>query len=293
MKKMKSLSTLMILLAAVFWGIIGLFVKYLTPYGFTSAELVALRSLITAVSLVAVLLMTQPNKLKIKLKHIGYFIGTGFFSFVFFNLCYFQAMNHASLSVAAILLYTAPFFVMGMSCIFFREKITRGKFLALVLAFLGCVAVSGVLEGGGAISAEGLLWGLGSGLGYALYSIFAKFALRKYETLTVITYTFLVATVGSLFLITPSHTVGVLTSSPESILLLLVYGIITGAAAYYCYTKGLENTPPAKASVIATAEPVVATLTGAFFFGEIPSAFGILGIFLVIFSVLYLQRQES
>ena len=281
----------MIILGAVFWGIIGLFVKYLTPYGFTSAELVALRSLITAVSLVVLLLLSNPKKLKIKPKHIGYFIGTGFFSFLFFNLCYFQAMKHASLSVAAILLYTAPFFVMGMSCIFFRAKITRRKFLALLMAFLGCVAVSGVLDGGGAISKEGLLWGLGAGFGYALYSIFAKFALKKYDTLTVITYTFLVATVGSFFLITPSHTVEVLQQNPQSIGLLLVYGLITGAAAYYCYTKGLENPPPATASVIATAEPVVATLCGAFFFGEIPSVFGILGIFLVIFAVLYLQKQ--
>ena len=179
---------------------------------------------------------------------------------------------------------------MGLSAVFFREPITRGKLLALVLAFLGCVAVSGVLDGGGAVSSQGLLWGLGAGFGYALYSIFAKFALKKYDTLTVITYTFLVATVGSFFLITPSHTVGVLKSCPESIWLLVVYGIITGAAAYYCYTKGLEKTPPAKASVIATAEPVVATLTGMFF-GEIPSVYGICGIFLVIFAVLYLQKQ--
>ncbi len=288
---MKSLSTLMILLAAVFWGIIGIFVKYLTPYGYTSAELVALRSLVTAVSLFALLILTNPKKLKIKIRHLWYFLGTGFFSFVFFNLCYFQTMNYSSLSVAAILLYTAPFFVMGMSCLFFREKITHQKLLALFMAFLGCVAVSGVLDSGGTISPQGLLWGLGAGFGYALYSIFAKFALKKYDTLTVITYTFLVATVGSFFLITPSHTVGILTAAPQSIWLLLVYGIITGSAAYYCYTKGLEHTPPAKASVIATAEPVVATLCGACFFGEIPSVFGILGIFLVIFAVLYLQKQ--
>lgn len=288
---MKALSTFMIILGAVFWGIIGIFVKHLTPYGFTSAELVALRSLITAVSLVVLLILTNPKKLTVKIRHLWYFIGTGFFSFVFFNLCYFQTMNYSSLSVAAILLYTAPFFVMGMSCLFFREKITRGKLLALLLAFLGCVAVSGVLDGGGSISPQGLLWGLGAGFGYALYSIFAKLALKQYDTLTVITYTFLVATVGSFFLITPSHTVAVLQLYPESIWLLLVYGIVTGSAAYYCYTKGLEKTPPAKASVIATVEPVVATLCGAFFFSEIPSVFGILGIFLVIFAVLYLQRQ--
>lgn len=289
---MKTLSTLMIILGAVFWGIIGIFVKNLTPYGYTSAELVALRSLVTAISLILVLLITNPKKLKIKLRHLWYFAGTGLLSFVFFNLCYFEAMKCSSLSVAAILLYTAPFFVMGMSCFFFGEKITRQKLFALVMAFLGCVAVSGVLDGGGAISPQGLLWGLGAGFGYALYSIFAKFALKEYDTLTVITYTFLIATVGSFCLINPAHTVGVLRAAPESIPLLLVYGIITGCAAYYCYTKGLEHTPPAKASVIATAEPVVATLCGAFFFTEIPSVFGIVGIFLVIFAVLYLQKQS-
>ena len=288
---MNALSTVMIISGAVFWGIIGIFVKNLTPYGYTSAELVALRSLVTAVSLVVLLILTNPKKLKIKLRHLWCFVGTGFFSFVLFNLCYFEAMNRSSLSVAAILLYTAPFFVMGMSCLFFREKITRQKLFALILAFLGCVAVSGVLDGGGAISPQGLLWGLGAGFGYALYSIFAKFALEKYDTLTVITYTFLIATVGSFCLINPTHTASVLTCAPESIWLLIVYGIITGSAAYYCYTKGLEHTPPAKASVIATAEPVVATLCGAFFFGEIPSVFGVIGIFLVIFAVLYLQKQ--
>ena len=76
----------MILLAAVFWGIIGIFVKYLTPNGYTSAELVALRSLITAVSLVVLLLLTNPKKLKIQPKHIGYFIGQ-VFSVLCFLIC--------------------------------------------------------------------------------------------------------------------------------------------------------------------------------------------------------------
>ena len=285
-------SSVFIVIGAVFWGIIGLFVRHLTPLGFTAIELVTLRSYITVIGLFFILLFTDKSKLKIRLRDIWYFIGTGLVSFVFFNTCYFKTMEYASLSVAAILLYTAPFFVMVMSFFFFQEKITLKKLLALLLAFLGCVLVSGVFRQELSLSWQGILWGLGAGFGYALYSIFAKFALKKYDTLTVIFYTFLVAAVGASFLCRPVTMFSTLSNHPESSWILLAYGILTGAAAYYFYTKGLSKTPPAKASVLATVEPVVATVCGICL-GEALGIDSIFGILFVIGAVLYLQRQTS
>ncbi len=283
-------STVLIILGAVLWGIIGLFVRALSPLGFSAMQLVTLRSYITVIGLVAILLITDPKKLKIRFRDLWYFVGTGLVSFVFFNTCYFKAMDYTSLSVAAILLYTAPFFVMGMSAIFFGEKITLKKLLALGIAFLGCVLVSGLFHQKLSVSATGILWGLGAGFGYALYSIFAKFSLKKYDTLTVITYTFLVAAVGATLLCNPAEMMVTLSQHTNSLWLLILYGISTGAAAYYCYTKGLEKTPPAKASVLATVEPVVATLCGLFL-GEPLTISTVAGILLVIAAVLYLKRQ--
>lgn len=284
-------SSLLIILGATFWGIIGIFVRVLSPLGFTSLQLVTLRSYITLLGLVIILFLTDPKKLKIRLRDFPLFLGTGLLSFVFFNTCYFNAMKETSLSVAAILLYTAPFFVMGMSAILFKEKITLKKLLALSLAFLGCVLVSGGFQAKDSLTAGGILWGLGSGFGYALYSVFATFALKKYDTLTVITYTFLVASVGATFLCEPIQMTATLTENLSCLWILICYGILTGAAAYYCYTKGLEKTPPARASVLATVEPVVASLCG-FLLGEPLTIFGTMGIILVIISVLYLQRNS-
>ncbi len=283
-------SSLLILAGGVLWGIIGLFVRYLTPLGFTAMQLVTLRSYITVLGLVLILLATHPKKLKISLKDLPLFLGTGLLSFVFFNTCYFKTMEYASLSVAAILLYTAPFFVMVMSALFFREKITKQKLLALIFAFIGCVLVSGVGDRDMLLSPTGLLWGLGAGFGYALYSVFAKFALKKYDTLTVITYTFIVASVGATFLCKPVDMIQTLSQAPESVWIFILYGITTGAGAYYCYTKGLENTPPAKASVLATVEPVVAAICG-FLLGETLTLSGGVGILMVLAAVLYLQKQ--
>ncbi len=285
-------SSCLILVGAVLWGMIGLFVRHLTPLGFSAIELVTLRSYITALCLLALLFVTDRKKLQMKLRHLPLFLGTGILSFLFFNTCYFKTMDYASLSVAAILLYTAPFFVMGMSAVFFREKITGKKLLALVVAFLGCVLVSRGGSGEFNLETIGILWGLGAGFGYALYSIFAKFALKHYDTLTVITYTFLVASLGGTFLCNPLSVASSLTANPQSVGILLGYGILTGAAAYYCYTKGLKQTPPGKASVLATLEPVVATVC-SLFLGETVGLTGFLGIGLVIFAVLFLGAQSE
>ena len=285
-------SSFLIILGGVLWGIIGLFVRHLTPLGFSAMQLVTLRSYVTVLGLVAILFITNPKKLKIHWRDFPLFLGTGLLSFVFFNTCYFKAMEYTSLSVAAILLYTAPFFVLVMSAIFFHEKITKHKLFALLIAFFGCVLVSGVCNSQTALSPKGLLFGLGAGFGYALYSVFAAFALKKYDTLTVITYTFLVASAGATLLCNPAEMLVTLSQHTNSLWLLVLYGIATGAAAYYCYTKGLEKTPPGRASVLATVEPVVAAICGIFL-GEPLTVSGTVGMILVLFAVLYLQKQTK
>ena len=74
--------------------------------------------------------------------------------------------------------------------------------MALVLAFAGCVLVSGI--SGGGLTPIGLLVGLGSGLGYGLYSILGTIALRRYSPYTVTTYTFIFAAVGSWIICRPA-----------------------------------------------------------------------------------------
>ena len=98
-------------------------------------------------------------------------------------------------------MYTSPIWVTLFARVVFREKIGKRKLVALLMAFAGCILVSGITGGVGRVSMEGLLLGLGSGIGYGLYSIFGRIALEKgYHPMTVSAYTFLFACVGVLFL---------------------------------------------------------------------------------------------
>lgn len=102
------------------------------------------------------------------------FIGTGLLSLVFFNYCYFRAIDGSSISIAVLLLYTALVFVMLLSLILFGEKFTGRKMLALLATFCGCGLITGIFASKLALTAEAFAFGLASGFGYALYSILAN-----------------------------------------------------------------------------------------------------------------------
>lgn len=293
--KSNSFSVVLILIAGILWGCIGLFVRTLNSWGISSMEIVELRAIVTAICMLIVLLVLDPKMIKIKLKDIWCFIGTGLVSIVFFNFCYFKAIELASMSVAAVLLYTAPAIVMVLSFFLFKEKFNKRKVIALVMTFVGCVLVTGVVGGEGAVvSASGVLAGLGAGFGYALYSIFSRYALdRGYSTFTITFYTFLVASISTLFFVDTGKVITAVVAEPKHILIAVAFGIVSTVLPYLTYTLGLKNVENGKASIIASIEPVTATILGIIIFNEPIILTGILGVILVITALVICNTKSE
>lgn len=293
MNSSNRLAYIYVLLGAALWGIIGLFVDALSQAGFTSLQIVTLRVVAAAVMLTLFLALKDPKLLKIDLKDSFSFIGTGIFSIVFFTWCYFTAIEEVSLSIAVILLYTGPAFVTLLSWLIFGEPMTRRKIGALLLTLVGCALVIRLIPiSDQRISWYGFLVGLGSGFGYALYSIFGKHALRKYESLTVITYTFIFASAVML----PVSGVGITGAQLASMHVwwnILGLGFFPTALAYLLYTTGLSMVESSRASITATIEPVVATLLGVYFFDELLTGYQLLGIVLVLIAVVLIQLKKG
>ena len=288
------LSPLYIIIAGALWGSMGLFVRRLGDAGCNSAEIAQLRSLVTAVILFLFLIIKERNLLRIRLRDIWCFIGTGVLSIVFFNLCYFTTIELTSLSVAAVLLYTAPAFVIVLSAILFKEQITKRKVIALILTFVGCVCVSGLIRGGASMTLKGFLIGIGAGVGYALYSIFSRFALeRGYGSLTISFYTFFFAVFGTIPFVSMNRVLRAVTTSVGQTAFILLFGIVTTVLPYLLYTKGLEGVENGKASILASVEPVVATILGTLVFHEILHADEICGILLILGAILISNRSST
>lgn len=284
----KYLPHIQILLGGSLWGFIGLFNRNLTAGGLSAASIVAVRNIGGLVVLGLVLLVLDRSVFRINPRHLPYFFGTGVISILLFTLCYFTAQQMCSLAVAAILLYTAPAFVVILSAILFRDKLTKGKLAALALAFLGCTFVSGIWSGNLTITAWGLLLGVASGFFYGLYSIFGRYALAHYQPLTVTFYTFVFAGAGSLFLLRPAELSACLSQPPMSLIALGLV-VISTVLPYILYTRGLAKVDSGKASILASVEPVVAALVGVLAFGEPMSIMVVLGLGCILISVYILR----
>lgn len=279
---MREKAMLAVMAAAVCWGCIGLFSRQLSAAGLNALQITEVRCAITALGMVIWLLVRQPAALRIRVRDIGYFLGTGLLAIAFFNVCYFMTISLSTLSVAAILLYTAPSFVVLLSVVVFKEPFTRLKGISLTVATLGCVLVSGV-GGFGHLPLTTLLWGLGAGLGYALYSIFGKLALRVYAVETVTAYTFIVAALGLLPFSRVDSIVQTAMKQPGLLLPMTLIALVCTMGAFLLYTWGLSHMEAGRAAVLAFVEPAVATLIGIGYFKEpfyVTHAMGIGLIFL-------------
>ncbi|MBQ0097593.1 MAG: EamA family transporter [Oscillospiraceae bacterium] len=284
---MKKLSVLLIIITGTLWGIIGIFVRHFQELSLDSLQIVLIRVGISCVIFTLFLLFYDRKLFVIKLKDLWCFLGTGVISLAMFSFSYFKAIDLASLSVAAVLLYTAPTFVMIFSVIFFKERLTLQKGISIVLAFLGCCFVAGIFSGEMNVTLYGILFGLLSGICYALYSIFSRVAIDKgYSPLTVTLYTFIFATASVLLVTDVKPIVNIVKADTNEIWICLLFAVLSCVLPYLTYTLALKNIRASTASVIASVEPVVATIVGALFFSEQIDIFGYIGIFLVLLSIV-------
>ena len=293
MKRKNALGPALIILAGIFWGSMGIFVRKLNAYGFDSIQIVSIRLTLAALVFSVILLFQDPCGFRIRPGDLPLFLGLGWLSILFFTVCYFTAITMMSLSTAAILLYTSPIWIMLMSILFFREKLTLRKILALLLAFGGCILVSGI--SGGGLTVAGLLFGLGSGIGYGLYSILGSVALRRYTPYTVTTYTFVIAAIGSWMICRPAELLSKAAAAPSPFGLFLfccLTAIVTAVIPFLAYTLGLRTVEASKAGILATVEPMVATLFGVLVFSEPLTLSSGLGVLLILVAVVFLNLNS-
>lgn len=283
-----------VLAAGCLWGTMGFFTRTLATIGVDAEGAILVRCAMAALCFAVTILVTKPAAFRVRPKDFWCFFGSGVCALLFFTWCYFHAINLMSLSAAAILLYTAPTIVMLLSAVFFRERITALKLAALALAFFGCVLVSGVGGGGARLTAQGILFGLGSGVGYALYSIFARFALdRGYSSSTINFWSCLLAALGAALIFGWQDTFAAFTASWGNAGLCLLAGAVTCYLPYLFYTYGLSGLETGRASILASVEPVVATLIGMLVYHETMSLLAAVGVALVLCAVVLLNLPQK
>lgn len=286
----RSVPYLRILAAAAIWGSIGVAGRIAFAAGVDPLQTAFLRAAIAFVALAAAVAIWNRPLLHVQRSDLWLFAAFGVVSIAAFFFVYLYAISRTSVATAAILLYTAPAWVIVLSRLLFREPLTRGKVLAVILAFAGCVlVVRGYDPQSLRLNLPGVLAGLASGFTYGMYSIFGKTALRRYSPLTALVYAL---GIGAAVLGGAAAASGrVSLMHPATAWAAVVYlSLVTTLLAQYLYLSGLGALEAGRASLVATFEPVVAAVLGYVALGELLEGWQIVGGVLVLSAVLTVRR---
>lgn len=289
--KKETVGAVYVLLGASCWGTTGFFVNILTHSGLTPMQIACLRATLGAMICFFYCLATNRTALSISLKKIWYFIGTGILSLSIFNWSYFNTIALSSMSIASALLYTSPIFVLILSVFLFKEPLTTRKIAAVLCTCCGCALVSGLFEENEArVAPLAIVFGIGAGFTYALYSIFGSFALRTYKPATVTLYTLVFSSLALLPLSDTGPALTILSSGHLPVVSLL-FALVSTALPYFLYTKGLQHIEASKAATLATVEPLVACTIGVMYFSDPLSPFKVAGVGMIVFAVFLISLR--
>ncbi len=290
---MKQKAFILVILAGVLWGTSGIFVHFLAPLGFSSVQMTAMRSGVSAVVMAVYALVRDPAVFRMRklelcifaLTAVGLF-GTG--------SCYFISMQASSISTAVVLMYMAPIYVMIFSVLFFGERLSAKKILSVVLMLLGCALVSGI-AGGVTVNVRGVLMGVLSGICYGLYNILTKLSMRRgVEPIKAATVVFILTALISLCFCDPCDLCKKAAAEPAlSIPLIIGIGVVTFILPYLLYTMAMKHLDAGTVSALGIVEPMSATLFGVVLFSEKLDFFTGAGIVLILGAVLLLSKNEQ
>ena len=284
---------LLIILAGTCWGVISIFINYLSAAGLGEMQISFLRQFFAVLVFALIILIRDRSKFRIPVKDLGLLMIVGFISGVLFNFLYFYTIINSRASIAVVLLYTSPVFVIILARIFFKEKITGLKFIALVLTVIGCVFVTGVLGEGYMPPPAAILTGVLTGLAYALNNILTSAAVKRNDPITVTFYTLFFSFMFLIPFSGWSSLTSLCRSNPMILVVAFVMCLVTAVFAQYFFSLGLGLIESGKAAIYGATEPIVGSLVGILLFHEESNFMKIAGIVMVIAAILLIGKSDA
>ena len=288
---MKNNSKFLLLLSMFIFGTIGIFRKYIP---LPSSLLAMSRGFIGTLFLLFVIFIKKEKMCWKSIKSnllllvlSGAFIG---FNWIFL----FEAYRYTTVATATLCYYMAPIFVILVSPLFFKEKLTLKKSICVAVAITGMVFVSGILQSGFNATKEmkGVILGLMAALLYAGVVVMNKHikSVSAFDKTIVQLGTSAVVLLPYTML---TENLAEITFTPTLIIMLCIVGIVHTGIAYTLYFGVMDKLKAQTVALFSYVDPVVAILLSAVILHENIGVWGYIGAVLVLGATLVSELPEK
>ena len=288
--------------SAVVLSTTAIFIRHLTvAFQLPPLILAFWREVFVALTLLLILGLVRPSLLRMERRHLAFLVAFGL-TLMIFNALWTTAVALSGAAIATVLVYCSTAFTALLGWLFLKEKLTRAHLLAIALALGGCVLVAGALNPEAwRASLAGVVVGILSGLGYALYSLLGRSASRRgLNPWTTLLYTFGFASLFFLLInLLPGEVVPGSAARPGDLLwlggALDGWGILILLAAgptvlgFGLYNISLGYLATGVANLVLTTEPVFTAALAYVLLGERLSLLQILGGLMILGGVVLIR----
>lgn len=280
-----------LILAMVIFGTIGIFRKYIPlPSGIVACARGILGVAFLLIFIKLKKIKMDKNSIK---EHLMILLVSG--GFIGLNwVLLFESYRYTSVAVATLCYYMAPIFVMIVSPFLLKEKLTVKKVLCVIVALIGMVFVSGVIDGGikGVSELKGILFGLGAA------ALYASVVMMNQKLGKVPTYDKTIMQLGAaavvlipyIFLV---EDLSAITVTPLILIMLLIVGVVHTGIAYALYFGSMNGLKAQTVALFSYIDPIVAIILSAMFLKEPMTIYSGIGAVLVLGATMISELPEK
>lgn len=204
----------------------------------------------------------------------------------------FEAYRFTTVATATLCYYLQPVIVVLGSALVLKEKLSIRKLLCVLVAILGMIPVSGVLESmPTAGEVTGILLATGAALLYGI-NILTNKTMQGLSPFDMTIFCMITATLTLLPYTLLTEDWSAIVWEPQSLLLLLVVGIIHTGVAYALYYSALEKMKAQEVAIYGYIDPICAILLSALLLSE-PLTVGIVIGAVMILGATYISERKS
>lgn len=286
------INKLKIIIAMLIWGTVGIFIKKIS---LNAIEIAFYRSIIGAVFIIILSLIKKEKwdkeDLRTDLKILilsGIALGIGW-------VLLFQGYKNTTISIATLSYYVAPVFIVILSIIVLKEKITTKKIVCIIVAIIGLLLVLDIKSLGNIGDNNhvlGIVYSVLAAVFYAIVVILNKF-IKRLSGFKVTIVQLLVSTITLMPLTILNSTRSILSLDILSLVLLLFVGIIHTGIAYLLYFSSVKEIEGQSIAILSYMDPIFALLLSTLFLGENMTIIQLFGGILILGSAYISESKKG
>lgn len=268
----------MVALSAIFFGIMPILALYAYKGGATVNTLLLLRFII-ATALFFVYILAKKTRVDIKPVHFLFLFILGGIFYTLQSTFYFSSVKYIPASLAVLIFYTYPVYVVLLSYFIDKEKLNGQILSSITLSMAGLAMVIGTSFG--TVNPQGVLLAICSALVYSCYTVLGSRVVKQLPAVVTSAFVSLFAAISLLVMGLTNHSLKI-NLETQAWAAIAGIAVLSTVVSMFTYFRGLELVGSTKASIVSMIEPLITIGFSILLFNETLSGNQLLGALAVL-----------